>query len=94
MAAHLTADELAAMSDDEFFQAYTDGRVRRRPDAWTEDNWEEVRCVCVCVCTCLVLLSSRPPAEDGVYAAFYDLCPYAEAGGGKPRAQRAAEHHQ
>lgn len=29
------------MSDDEFFRAYSEGRVKRREDAWTESNWEE-----------------------------------------------------
>eukprot|EP00047_Mylnosiga_fluctuans_P011808 m.22917 g.22917 ORF g.22917 m.22917 type:complete len:407 (-) comp3822_c0_seq1:109-1329(-) len=40
-AALLTPEELAAMDDDEFFHAYAEGRVARRADAWTEDNWEE-----------------------------------------------------
>lgn len=38
----LTAEELAAMDDDDFFAAYTQGKVARRPDAWTEENWETV----------------------------------------------------
>lgn len=38
----LTADQTRQMSDDEFFAAYKAGKVKRREDAWTEDNWEEV----------------------------------------------------
>lgn len=38
----LTPEQLAAMDDDEFFEAYAAGRVARRADTWTEENWEEV----------------------------------------------------
>lgn len=38
----LTAAQTRALSDDEFFAAYQAGNVKRREDAWTEENWEEV----------------------------------------------------
>ena len=38
----LTREQLSELDDDEFFEAYAQGRVARRADAWTEENWEEV----------------------------------------------------
>ena len=38
----LTKEEVAALDDEEFFKAYREGRVPRREDHWTEENFEEV----------------------------------------------------
>eukprot|EP00050_Salpingoeca_kvevrii_P020250 m.96353 g.96353 ORF g.96353 m.96353 type:complete len:394 (+) comp8788_c0_seq1:97-1278(+) len=37
----LSREEVAALSDDEFFEAYRAGRIARREDRLTEENWEE-----------------------------------------------------
>ena len=39
----LSPEQLRDLDDDAFFEAYQAGRVQRRGDALTEDNWEEVR---------------------------------------------------
>lgn len=39
----LTREQTQHMTDEEFFQAYQQGRIKRRADALTEDNYEEVR---------------------------------------------------
>ena len=40
--ATLTAQEVQALDDEAFFKAYTEGKVPRRQDHLTEDNWEKV----------------------------------------------------
>jgi hypothetical protein len=40
----LTKEQIKAMDDDEFFEAYKKGAIQRRKDHLTEDNWEEVCC--------------------------------------------------
>ncbi|EGD76406.1 hypothetical protein PTSG_07525 [Salpingoeca rosetta] len=37
----LTTEEAAMLDDDEFFKAYKEGRIQRRPGHWTEENFEE-----------------------------------------------------
>eukprot|EP00911_Craspedida_sp_UC1_P001245 UC1_evm3s938 len=37
----LTFKDTKDMSDEEFYKAYKEGKVARRADAWTEENWEE-----------------------------------------------------
>ena len=38
----LTSEELRALDDDDFFEAYKQGKAPRRKDHLTEDNWEQV----------------------------------------------------
>ncbi len=42
-AALLSKIAVQELDDDEFFTAYREGKIARRADHWTEDNWEEVR---------------------------------------------------
>ena len=37
----LSAQELRELDDDEFFEAYKQGRAPRCQDHLTEDNWEK-----------------------------------------------------
>ena len=38
---YLSPEQLRDLDDDAFFEAYQAGRVERRTDALTEENWEE-----------------------------------------------------
>lgn len=64
------------MDDDQFFEAYSQGRVARRADAWTEENWEQVkpRWSFACVCGCLGTCTTEPytVAANGTNAHVHD----------------------
>ena len=45
----LSRQETAQLGEDEFFEAYQQGKVARRDDHLTEENWEEVRLATIAV---------------------------------------------